>query len=483
MSSLHIRPTKKQAIAYKALYDDVSTYVVFGGSAGGGKSWMLCEWLLVQCIKIPGSKWFIGREELKRLMSSTFVTFTKVCKFHGVPEGTWKLNGQYNYIEFYNGSRIDLLDLKFLPTDQLYERFGSLEYTGGAIEEAGEIDFRAFDVLKTRIGRHMNEDTPPKMFITCNPKKNWLYTLVYLPWKKGILPPEYVFIQSLYQDNPHTAESYEKQLSQISNTVNKQRLMFGIWEYEDDAGTLFPFESISDLWTNVIDDINGKYMTVDVARQGKDKTVIGVWQGLDLRRVIEYRKQGIDVTALRVKETAAAEDISFRRIVADEDGVGGGLVDLCRGIHGFINNSRPMERERPAHEDEEKTNFANLKTQCAYMMAEAVKEHEVKVSVRDTEGQKDPDESTEFVEALTAELGTYKIRDIDDDQKPLRLESKEEAKLILGRSPDYGDMFIMRGYFMLKRTFKASTPEQARAMKRQAIMETVDFDPFDTIAR
>ena len=65
------------------------------------------------CYQYPKSKWFIGRKELKRLMSSSYETFKKVCSYHKIPEGDWKLNGQYNYIEFFNGSKIDLLDVNF----------------------------------------------------------------------------------------------------------------------------------------------------------------------------------------------------------------------------------------------------------------------------------------------------------------------------------------------------------------------------------
>ena len=151
-----IKPTYKQHLAWEALKK--YAYIFFGGGAGGGKSWWLCETRLVNCYFYPGYKSFIARAELKRLMESTYITWCKVCQFHNIPKTDWKLNGQYNYIEFFNGSRIDLLDVKYLPSDPLYERFGSLEYTDGAIEECGEIHFMAFDVLKTRIGRHLNKE-------------------------------------------------------------------------------------------------------------------------------------------------------------------------------------------------------------------------------------------------------------------------------------------------------------------------------------
>ena len=149
-----IKPLPKQHLAYEALKDTVVKYVFFGGGAGGGKSWLGAEWLITNCYFFPGSRWFIGRKELTRLMKTSFITFQKVCKYHKIPNDDWKFNGKYNYIEFKNGSVIDFLDVMLKPSDPLYERFGSSEYTGGWLEEVGEIEFKAFDVLKSRIGRH-----------------------------------------------------------------------------------------------------------------------------------------------------------------------------------------------------------------------------------------------------------------------------------------------------------------------------------------
>lgn len=459
-------------MAYQRLLD--SDYVFLGGGAGGGKSWWLCESRLIKAIAYPGYKSFIGREELTRLMSSTYLTWVKVCAYHKIPRDTWKLNGQYHYIEFSNGSRIDLLDVKFLPSDPLYERFGSSEYTDGALEECGEIHFMAFDVLKSRIGRHKNDEfgIRPTLVLTGNPKKNWTNTTFYTPWKKGILPPGYAFIQSLYGDNPYTATEYEKSLGNIRDKTLRDRLKEGIWEYDEAPGTLFEYDSVNDLWTNALPATteSDKFMTIDTARFGNDKTVFYFWKGFNLYKKEVYFKQSIAVSAQRLKDGARRESVPFSHIVADDDGVGGGLVDICNGIHGFTNNSTPLPNESARYEYLEKQNFSNLKTQCSYIMAQKVKKHEVAISVEN------PD--TEFTEFLPQELGQFIIKNPENDTVKMALIPKDEMKQSLGRSPDYADAFIMRAYFTLKREFTVLTPAEEEEEKWQQMIDETDFDPF-----
>lgn len=444
---LTIRPTQKQDEAYEALRDATTKAIFLGGGAGGGKSWWLCESRLLNAIRYPNYKSFIGREELKRLMQSTFLTFTKVCAFHHIDPKSWILNGQYNYIEFSNGSRIDLLDLKFLPTDPLYERFGSLEYTDGAIEEAGEINFMAYDVLKTRVGRHMNKELgiKPTIAITGNPKDNWTKREFYKRWRDGTLPSDTKFIQSLYKDNPYTAETYGAQLNSMSDENNRARLRDGNWDYDNDPASMIKTDNIFDFFTNTITSAQEKYLTGDIARFGADKTILFFWLGKLLKKAFVYAKQDTKTTEIKVKMILRDNQIPYSHVVLDEDGIGGGVVDHCDGVYGFIANSAPIENKDTL----EKENFQNLKTQCVYKLADGVNAHEYGLaSDFSIETNIEGFGVDKFKEMIVEELKQAKRKDIDTEGK-LKIISKDEIKANIGRSPDVLDNFMMRQYFDL----------------------------------
>ena len=430
-----LKPTLKQHEAWQALR--THDIVFLGGGAGGGKSWWLCETRLINCYLYPGYKSFIGREELKRLMLSTYITWTKVCKYHGIPQDDWKLNGQYNYIEFKNGSRIDLLDLKYLPSDPLYERFGSLEYSDGAIEEAGEVHFGAYDVLKSRIGRHMNEVIKPTLAITGNPKKNWTYKEFYKPFKDGSLPDNIKFIQSLYSDNKYTADSYKKQLSSIRDKATKERLMLGNWEYDDDPNWLIEsYDKLIDIFENNTKTHGRMYMSCDVARFGSDKAVIGVWNGYDIIELKTFDLSATTEIVEQIKKFQSLHTIPNSSIVIDGDGVGGGVVDMIRNSVEFHNNARPT-KIRSAHEE-----YDNLKSQCAFDLSDKINDGLITISA--TISEQTRNNITEELEHLKRRLTGNK----------LGLISKDQIKDNIGRSPDFMDMMLMRMIFEVKPVHK-----------------------------
>lgn len=434
---------KKQEEALKILTDTETEEFLYGGAAGGAKSWTGCAWLLFQAELYPGTRWFIGREELKRVTESTLITFYKVAKEYGFSGFTY--NGQYNYIKFTNGSRIDLLELKFKPSDLLYERFGSIEYTGGWIEEGGEIDFGAYDTLKTRIGRQYNEKYGliGKLFITCNPKKNWIYTNFYLPAKNNLLPDLMKYLAAFVQDNPFIDSGYLERLQRTKDKAKRERLLHGNWEYDDDPDALIEYDNITAIYRNThVQKTGVKYITADIARFGSDMARIGVWDGWVLIEHVCYPISATTQIQATIQALRVKHQIPNHNCIADEDGVGGGVVDNCE-ILGFVNGAAPLvdpatrNREEKAKIEEPK--YKNLQTQCLYILADIINRTQMYIECEITDEQQ---------EEINTELSWVKSYKRDEDSK-LQVLPKKDVKANIGRSPDWRDLFLMRVAFDL----------------------------------
>ena len=400
------------------------------------KSWLGCEWLIVNCLRFPDTRWFIARKTLKNLKKTTLRTFFKVAKFHNLkPDVHFVYNEQTSTITFpQTGSIIDLLEVDFKPSDPDFEDLGSAEYTSGWLEEAGEIHFGAYDTLKTRVGRHKNDEYGilGKLYITCNPSKNWLFTTFYKPFREKTLPKHQKFLQALINDNPKNEKGYRQNLLNITDRTKRQRLLLGMWEYDDDPTTMMKYEAICDLFTNTVDASKEKYLTVDAARFGGDKIVYKFWKGLECYRVEWREKQSTVNTEQQIKDYVAQEQIPFSHSLVDEDGIGGGIVDHLEGIKGFVGNRQPF----PKPGTKEPENYQNLRAQCYYKLATLVNEHKIAIRIEDTAVK----------EWIKEELQQIKTKDADKDGK-LKVISKDEIKQNLMRSPDFADTLMMRMYF------------------------------------
>lgn len=456
--TLDIQANHKQRQAINAWLDDVVDDVVYGGAAGGGKSFLAGLALTMTALQYPGAKLFLGRKELKTLMLTSYITLTQKVfpVFDLKHERDWKLDGKYNVIHFTNGSTINLLDLAYTPADPLYDRFGSHEYTRGWIEEASEVDFKAYDVLKSRVGRHNSfklegkeVTVKSKLGLSLNPSQEWPYRLFYNVWKKAGKPNTplisvsamvdgvkidrtFIFIQALYKDNPYTAGEYMKNLATINDPVLKQRLMDGDWEYASAQDTLFPAQVVTDMFTNKLPYSNDWYLVVDIART-TDKIVRTVYRGWDAVQIRYKTNVPITETVDDVRTDADLYGIPREHILYDADGVGLVFGDLLAGAIAFHGGSAPFGR---IGEKDIKENYENLKSQCAYHLAEMARKRGVSVS----------EPNLEIRELLAQELSQIKRRDVDKDGK-LKITKKEDMIAALGRSPDIADTLIMRSYF------------------------------------
>ncbi|WP_448607584.1 phage terminase large subunit [Paenimyroides ceti] len=429
-------PKQNNAVFY--LKDKITEELVYGGAAGGGKSALGCLWLIENCQRFPGSRWLMGRSKLKALRETTLNSFFEISALTNI-QNQFKYNAQDHVIKFFNGSEILLKDLFLYPSDPNFDSLGSLEITGAFVDECNQIAHKAWQVVKSRIRYKLNEfQLTPKILGTCNPAKNWVYTEFYKKNKENNIEEYKRFIQALPTDNPHLHPSYLQALLRLDKN-SRERLYYGNWEYDDDPNALISYESITNLFTNNHSEKTGKkYITADVARLGSDKAVIMVWDNYTVIDLIEFDKSRITdiqnaINALKVKHK-----VPNLNIVADEDGVGGGVVDNCR-IKGFVNNSKALNNE----------NFSNLKTQCFYKLADKMNNDEIFIEIELSQKQK---------ETIIEELEYVKSYNSDSDGK-MQILPKAEIKQLIGRSPDYADALAMRLYFDIKPSIKITSTQ------------------------
>ena len=421
---INITPTKRQSEAWSYLTDNETNIVLFGGSAGGGKSWLGCLWITTLCLNHKGIRCLIGRSVLTQLKLTTLNTLFDLLSTMGLKSGQhFNFNGQSNVLTFYNKSEIVFKDLAYNPSDPNYDSLGSLEISAAFIDEAAQITSLAYSIVKSRIRYKLNEyNLTPKVLMTCNPANNWIKKDFYLPHVNETLEYNKVFIPSLPLDNPYLPASYIEMLKELPPQQRK-RLLEGDWDYLDENDSLFKFEHISNsVYRLTPNPADRKYMTVDVARFGDDRSVVMIWVGMVVISCHVYTKLSTTELSSEIQDLIRSHGIHPNNCIIDSDGVGGGVADQIRGTN-FVNNARPLHDQ----------NFSNLKSQCYVKLSDMFREGQISINILEPA----------IVDNLTQELLAVKLKDIDKDNK-VAVQSKDEMKRILGKSPDLSDALMMR---------------------------------------
>ena len=423
--------TNRQTTAIDYLEDNITTEVGYGGGAGGGKSMLGCYWQLKQRLKYPQTRGLIGRAKLKTLKETTLQSFFEVAKMQGVKNGVhYNYNQQSSQINFKNGSVILLKDLFFYPSDPEFDELGSLEITDAFLDESAQIVRKAFNTVQSRIRYKLDEnDLIPKILWSSNPNKGWNYSEFYLPYKKGTLKDYRQFVPALATDNPFISKHYIDNLNKLPKN-QKERLLYGNWEYDDDPTLLIDYEKLFNMWTNNFVKGGENYISADIARFGKDHTLIGYWNGWRLEKIYRYSKMSVTESAQKIKDLAFKHKVPLNNIVVDEDGVGGGVVDILK-CKGFVNNSKALNGE----------NFNHLKSQCYFKLAEMINTDKIYVVKND------------FQDLINEELEQVKQYNMDKDTTK-QIIPKDKVKELLGRSPDFSDMMAMRAFFEYQYNFE-----------------------------
>lgn len=394
-------------------------------SAGSAKSYGLCALIILKCLEYPNINVGLARNELTTLKKTTLTSFFEVCSDLGLePDTHFKYNSTSGIIRFFNSSKVTLIELTKKPSDPEFTRLGGLLLTFGVIDEVGEVNHKAFTIFKTRLGRWKNKEfnIKPICLMSCNPVKTWVYTEFYQKHKKGILEDYKMFIQALPTDNPHLSQEYIDNLKR-GDSSSVERLVYGNWEYNEND-TLLSYDKVITFMNNRSikeDKTYDYYISCDVARLGKDKTIILVWRSD--KTLVDYKEMEINTIPECVDEIKKLKTkyniISNGNIAIDQDGVGGGVVDMLPNCKSIVNNSRPLNNE----------NYQNLKTQLQARLVDYINNEELFCDVNF---------DYETKELIQQELTVIKRENVYKDAK-VQFTSKDKMKDLIGRSPDYLD--------------------------------------------
>ena len=432
---------EKQFEACEAWHDQETTAILYGGAKYGGKSYLGGGLTVPDCLMYPGIHEFIARATLNDLRKFTIPTIYEVTEGLGLePDKYFKFNGHDNFFQFHNGSKLFLIDAAWKPSDPDYHRFGSIQMTRGWMEEIGEMHDKAIENLALTVGRWRNQEygIKGKTLMTCNPHKGYGYREFYLKAKNGTLEPHKKFITALPQDNKSGDPEYIDSIINHPNKSIRMRLGKGNWEYDDSPDVLIPYDKIIDGFHNSHVPEGSKAMTCDIAFQGSDKFVIGIWSGWRLIKIESMAKSSPKEVESKIKILAEKHEVPRTRIVYDADGIGSFLDSYLRNARPFRNGGKPIGRD----------NYAHLKSQCGYALARKFNKGEVWIKDHD------------YQEECIRELEQLKSHNTDRDGK-LMIMPKTEIKKQIGHSPDYLDMMIMRAVLDLTSTsMKVRTPEK-----------------------
>lgn len=462
----NFKPLTRQSEALKFLSvdSDVET-ILYGGAAGGGKTMLGCMWQILRRLKYPGTRSLIGRAKLDTLKKTTMATFFQVAHEIGLKAGEdFIYNQQSHIIKFSNGSEIILADLFLYPSDPMMTDLGGLEVTDVFIDEATEITEKAYSIVSSRIRyklthfchkcsaqeldkaevtkkneigkaiewrcsncNSLSEGLIPKVLLTCNPSKGWIYNQFYLPYKNQNLPAHRAFVQALPGDNIHLPDSYVTSLTRLPE-ADRKRLLEGDWEFDNSSDRLYMYDELIRCFREPMN-VGEGYITADIARLGKDRTVICVWKGLSCINIVILRQKRQDEVKAEIQRLMNQHGVRLSNVLADADGVGGGLVDSLR-CREFMNGSKAVRG----------TQYMNLKADCYFRLGELIDKNEITLPIK-------------YQEDIVKELELVRRVDPDKEGK-LRVTSKDTiSQRTGGISPDIADAIMMRAYFELNRNY------------------------------
>lgn len=225
----------KQLEAWFTLMQPLCKYFLYGGAAGGGKSYFL-RWTAVGLAMYYAGKYKIDRVPIG-LFSEDYPTLrdrqvTKITREFPSWLGELK-ETQRDGLAFYlapkYGSGVIMLRNLDDPS-----KYASVEFAAILVEELTKNSEETFEDLRTRMRFPGIEDR--KFVGATNPgqvghgwvKRKWVQVDIA---NKDLEQERFFFVPAIYSDNKYNPSDYSIQLSSIKDKQKREALLNGSWDY------------------------------------------------------------------------------------------------------------------------------------------------------------------------------------------------------------------------------------------------------------
>ena len=238
------KPTEKQALFHASTADEV----LYGGAAGGGKSYAICWDAFLRCLKWPGTHAYLFRRSYPELEMTLVRTMQRI-----VPGRLGKYVASMHEMRFANGSVAHFCHLQ-------NEGEGLLKYQGAEIhwlyfDELTHFTKPMYDYLRTRLRAERRLGITPCVRAASNPGgpgHAWVKARFVdstgagtrcceMPVRSDVLGSvstrRLEYIPATVTDNPHITKDYVVELEQKPRAL-RDALLYGKWDAFD--GQAFP---------------------------------------------------------------------------------------------------------------------------------------------------------------------------------------------------------------------------------------------------
>lgn len=389
-------------------------FTITEASTKAGKTYSHIIWLFSMAhsdaVAVGKNYWWVAP-----VYNQAKIAFNRLRRYLA-PSGLYLFNESNLIIKCPN-----MAEIHFKSAEKPDNLFGEDVYAA-VFDEAPRARQESWYALRSTLSA---TEAPCKLIGNFGGISNWVHKLK----EKSKNDRSYAYFRITCWDAVKAGILSEKEVLQARKDL-PEKIFKELYEAEaqEGEGQLIMNESISKLFSNTHLEGGKKYITADIARLGKDKTVIMVWDDFNVIDIKILNVSTIDQNVNAIKELQVKYNVNNKLTIVDEDGVGGGVKDYLN-CTGFVNNSKP-KRYKGKEE-----NFASLKDQCLYHLAEKVNRNEMYVNC-----------AIDIETLLTEELEHVRLpKEIDTSR--IRLKNKDAIKKDIGRSPDYSDALMMRMYF------------------------------------